>query len=553
MKITNNIFSIITLLFFIVTTGCVNEAFEMESTEVSKTITIKGVMPGEKTGTRVIISQKDGSLDLTAVWHPLDLVTFYFVQGNTVIMGGQTVVSDISVDGKRCSLVITIPQGVDSEKSFDLYGFTGAETHLKDGEILVDVTPNLNRKINNISAPVWFVKKGVTVTTTELAVNFDHLGAYEIVHLKNNTSGEFLFKECGLVAKSTGNKEWAYLSLPEAENSTQVPYFKPISGTVEMHTEQRNTSDDIGDLLIISPGRTLAVVSWYMPKDMNLPDLQLLLKADGLDKISVNEKQAKDFGMEKGNAYHVYAVWDGNELYVKESNVSNNLLAIFAEYNVGITPGTFATSHSNYASGSYKWEEAQGACPRGYRVPTVEELRLLIPHIVFRWDEPRKMTNFSENIHIKGKLELLYSDCSSSGNGILYAIRFKDNLYNNNKYRTAYRYEAKGNFSSGDLDSHLQITTVYLGNSNVSTTISDISDETWWAARTAESKSIILPAAQSRPGNPRSFGAYWSSTTMGGDSLSAYYAFFDFSGCYIDLEGNFGNYLGSGIVRCVRE
>jgi len=393
MKTTNNIFSIITLLFFIVTTGCVNEVFETESTEVRKTIIVKGTMPGEKVGTRVAVGQKNGSLDLFTKWQSSDFVAFYFVQDNTVIQGEKTKVSFVSADGKECSFVLTIPREVDIEKRFDLYGFTGAETQLKDGAILVDVTPRLSRRLSAISAPVWFVKKDVFIGITELAVTFDHLGAFEIVHLKNNTDGGYLnIKECGLVAKSTKNKEWAYISVSETGNSTVVPYFKPVSGSVEMLTEQRSLLDS-GDSIVIPPGETRAISSWYMPKDMNLPDLRLLLKADGLDKISVNEKQAKDFGMEKGNAYHVYAVWDGDKLSILGKGNSGSSDCVDSEdyeYKTVII-GDQEWMAENYRIGEkyHNNDKLYGGyrcsytdqVPEGWRFPTTTEFQQLLSYL----------------------------------------------------------------------------------------------------------------------------------------------------------------------------
>lgn len=39
--------------------------------------------------------------------------------------------------------------------------------------------------------------------------------------------------------------------------------------------------------------------------------------------------------------------------------------SLFAEYNVGVTPGTFATSHDAADNGYYNFTDAQTACPKG--------------------------------------------------------------------------------------------------------------------------------------------------------------------------------------------
>jgi uncharacterized protein (TIGR02145 family) len=48
----------------------------------------------------------------------------------------------------------------------------------------------------------------------------------------------------------------------------------------------------------------------------------------------------------------------------------------WATRNVGETPKTFAEKPEN-SGGYYSWNEAQDACPDGWRVPTEEELRTL--------------------------------------------------------------------------------------------------------------------------------------------------------------------------------
>ena len=48
----------------------------------------------------------------------------------------------------------------------------------------------------------------------------------------------------------------------------------------------------------------------------------------------------------------------------------------WATRNVGEIPQTFAPKAEDFG-GHFTWEEAQEACPEGWRLPTIEELRLL--------------------------------------------------------------------------------------------------------------------------------------------------------------------------------
>lgn len=239
-------------------------------------------------------------------------------------------------------------------------------------------------------------------------------------------------------------------------------------------------------------------------------------------------------------------------------------LEYFAEYNVGTTPGTFAASQANNAGGYYTWEQATSAttkvCPAGYRVPTRDELNgVLLQYTTtyMYWDRFQNVSNIAEEIAVDGVTKTYLGDYSSTGNGINYAIRFKQATggtasapaATDNVMRTAYRYERVGTLSNdGNLNSHMKVTVRYLGT-GFAGTVSTIANEAWWSANHAGDITRVFPAAGYNDGPYRNgIGFYWSSTKH--DATSAWYLYF-----YSSYGGVNYNDLGIGAfpIRCIRE
>lgn len=185
-------------------------------------------------------------------------------------------------------------------------------------------------------------------------------------------------------------------------------------------------------------------------------------------------------------------------------------LEYVAEYNVGKTIGTFATSHHNDASGYFSFEENSKVCPPGYHTPSRQEAAILMPlfgpqyEIYVLFDTNRISKDRQEAIKI-GKIKATYL-CdykSAKGSSICYALRFKKATSEveqgypaamDNKLQCAYRYEVVGEHKDGAKESHLKITARLVGEA-FSGDIESIADENFWKKNTTKDVIRIIPSS----------------------------------------------------------
>ena len=327
------IYSII-LVVIVLFAGCENQdVVTEERTEITGCmLTVTASMPSDGGTTRVGLEEIPGSLNLSARWQQKDSVNLFFVQGDIRVQAERVPISNISGDGKQCSFLIEVPMNIDFDSEFDIYGFCGVKgsgVSIRNGEILADVGPEFTCSLENLSVPVWFKANIAKDATVNLSVNFDHLGTEQITHLNNKTTQELTIDALSLVERGEYEMPWIYI--PSITNGKiKQPFFNPISGVVEeilLH-DVENPGDYFKYEprgIKIAPSATVAIASWFLPKNINLPEtaLRMILpegSAAENEIISVNTKSAKDFPMRVGRAYHLYAVWNGNNLTMTDDD-----------------------------------------------------------------------------------------------------------------------------------------------------------------------------------------------------------------------------------------
>lgn len=195
---------------------------------------------------------------------------------------------------------------------------------------------------------------------------------------------------------------------------------------------------------------------------------------------------------------------------------------------------TFATSDLNNASGYFSWTEAiatdlSTAIIEGvkYHLPSIQELEGMFPA---RVDGARHFSganypntnanNYDETVMVEGGLLSGKADYYSSGNYILYAVRFK-NESNDNMNTTVYRYS----FTTQALNSqtaHLEVISRWVGNTlgNIDQLLQKIQEGDFWTTNTQDDVKVIFPATGYYKGAkgvkplelPGETGRYWSST-----------------------------------------
>lgn len=184
-------------------------------------------------------------------------------------------------------------------------------------------------------------------------------------------------------------------------------------------------------------------------------------------------------------------------------------LEYVAEYNVGKTPGTFAESQQNDASGYFPFEEVNSICPKGYHTPTRQEAAVLFPLFgpkfeIYIWFDTKKETIGALEAIQVGDVKASYlNDYKSPGGKVCYAIRFQKAekeaeagypAATDNSLRTAYRYEIVGQMAEGNLDAHMKISARHLGD-DFSGSMDDVAKEEFWTANNEADVVRILPSA----------------------------------------------------------
>lgn len=252
-------------------------------------------------------------------------------------------------------------------------------------------------------------------------------------------------------------------------------------------------------------------------------DFTLMLKEGDATQIQINEEK-KEFTISEGVEEAVLTIVAqvktkpslSQEIVLKRVKGDTPKptimlpLEYIAEYNVGKTAGTFATSHQNDAAGYFSFDEVANVCPEGYHTPTRQEAAIIMPlfgpqfEIYLFFDTDSYSDDVEEAIKVGNKQATYLCDYKSTkGSLVSYAIRFKkahgelEDGYpaaTDNKLQCAYRYEVVGQHKEGSKDSYLKITARLVGE-DFTGTIDDIAKEDFWSVNSANDVTRILPSS----------------------------------------------------------
>lgn len=183
------------------------------------------------------------------------------------------------------------------------------------------------------------------------------------------------------------------------------------------------------------------------------------------------------------------------------------------EFNVSPTPKVLATVNSSLTSGYYRPQTANAnptaVVPEGYHIPSQDEwLTLFSPstvsHVLIFENFNEKHAN--EAILINSEKNTFYAQYRGArlpnGNRVVYAIRFQKSntgslqypAMTDNSKRAVYRYELCNKTAADNPTGvTLKITARYIGEDQ-EVTLSQISNESYWAASSNEDRTVELPA-----------------------------------------------------------
>lgn len=287
-------------------------------------ITVTATLPASSDSARkarAVVQHATGTLKLTTKWQTGDRVNVIMEQNGKLVRANSTAVRDVSTDGKRCHFTLEVPQGIDAQKPIKVYGACGVNVDIKDNQFVVAAQPIYRAKSQG-TAPLYF-KAEINKFSEFADVKFEHLGTYEVVHVQNGTRTQISVDDARLTAETA----WS-LGTKEGKGA----WYAPLTGRVW----QDGSANVSTEAQAIAPRSEGVFINWYIPNG-TLVNPRVSAKVNGTTVTSTAQKEA-NVKMQAGRAYHVYALWDGQELHFSEKDLPDlSVLAIsHSERRVGV-------------------------------------------------------------------------------------------------------------------------------------------------------------------------------------------------------------------------
>lgn len=276
----------------------------------------------QKSLERSIIKDKNTE-DIFIQWehNSFDLNLFY-VQGGAIIEGGQLAPTEISADGSSALFDLLIPQEIDINRPFDLFGVIADRVKVKDGKLLVGVDAhtlyNLDENSSNRDnkVPMYFKVSGVTEKSRALEANFQHLGAMAMIVVMNSSEQPFVTSGFSVVPKEVNQAFYLNGSLPFKGNS-ELPYINLLEPNSE---PQLIRSEVVYPVYTLNPGEVSYNAFWFRPLGGAVPEVELQAY-DAASKLVIKSTAtipSRKEGLIAGRAYTIFAEWDGQSLKILE-------------------------------------------------------------------------------------------------------------------------------------------------------------------------------------------------------------------------------------------
>lgn len=313
-----------------------SDALFKESTNNSRHIIITAQMPDDGSMTRASLTQKEGSLDMIAQWHEGDRVVIVIGQNGMIFPIGEyehngfaqtyshfagIPVDNISEDGKSCTINFDLPEGVDENKPYRVFGSYGIDNvyYWTEGEEELTLQGEMKRvPLEEYKLPLYMV---ANMPNEKGGAKFKHFLAYEILHIKNIAESSITFSHEGFdISEGWYNRRYLlYLTSSGAK----------INGDVNNYNGDNESGGDIS----ISPGKTRSIIAGYIPSGLKIADARLKAIINGEEVLSFNTKSS-DVQIETGKAYHLFATWDGNELKFCNESVRETIIYPTSSYKL---------------------------------------------------------------------------------------------------------------------------------------------------------------------------------------------------------------------------
>jgi len=302
-------------LFFLavlalIVTSCDKTDDAIELNHDASLLTVIAAAPGSDdnnpaTATRLSMTMDETKISVT--WKAGDKVQPYFVQGPTILKGTEITLTDedLSAHKKNATLAIAVPDYINTANPYTLYCVHGSSSQIDGGKILVSFsyTPffPFSGGFGSVSPDTYYTPIAASAEihpgapTAVLA--FNYLGAMQIISFKNAAGAEVAYTEMELIQVN-----------PDDLISKEVFYYGVSQGVI-------SGSIWSGDVRKFS--------RFVLLTGNTMPATRLKVKIDGMQKESINATSASVVPHQAGNAYCVYALWDGVNLQLTDKDFTS--------------------------------------------------------------------------------------------------------------------------------------------------------------------------------------------------------------------------------------
>lgn len=309
-------FATLVLIMTLVRCTTTDDALENDMDPASnRTLTVVAGLPstGEPGAQSRSITQDANSLDILLRWEVGNTgIKLVFKQGDKLVQATEEAsIKSVEQEGRVGSFDVEIPQEIDISQPFDLYGTTSRLIEVGNGKILTGIneywfTLPSDAQNNLLEVPVYFEAKNVTVGTVP-EINFRHLGSLGVITIKSTATEALENRGCSIVKADPESDAFFYDGFAPFQNLLDL---EETVVYLENKVLQR-------PMLSLEPGETKTFVHWLCPNGNPVPETKISLG----DVISQNSLPIRD-ALKIGNAYHVFATWDGQNLTITDEDFS---------------------------------------------------------------------------------------------------------------------------------------------------------------------------------------------------------------------------------------
>ena len=552
--------------------SCAKDEAQGDSQPVPIQLTATGIGTGTRAADGINDTNFPASTPITVA---VDGTNYSYQTDATSVSNPMTCLAAIPphfpVSGNSVHIVAYYPalmQYATTAQTFTVAADQSTEANYKASDLMVGLPQTTFEDANHVSLieGTGFTRK-VKPTSLNIPMEFEH----KLVKIK------VVVTINGAVVKKVTMK-----------NVMRSIDFNPSDGTFAA-LSLASASDGLGDNVIIYDNSTgtsadftcAAIIPEQNPAAAT-EFIDVIIQDSPSDK-TLTYKLQEDGGFESGKQYIYNLTVNNDEILCTSSitswgsgvnaNVTSNKTVLIgrpklpieyvAQYNLA-SPTSFAADNKAISSMYFSWNNSsattggaasgpksdiakmiKGTAISGYHLPSGSEWFAILPNrnygegLVENNEETVAwgVTN-NNGTYIYDVNRAFFNDYYFPSGTIGYGLRFKETAgndsYENGIYTCAYRYQFQSNDPAVDDGSHqcasLTIKVKYVGP-NQNTTISTISDETWWAS---PDFTVVLPAcgfgtrniADNRDpgffvtlGRPAT-GWYWGANSISNDNAA---------------------------------